>query len=298
MGEGELIVREQRTVAFYEDEIVAVRDEGGTVWLPVRHVCDLLGVDRTAQIRRIQRDVVMSRHLDTLPVTLPDGRRYEMDCLPLKYVRAWLFGINASRVKEEIRDKLVRYQEEVIEIIDRAFSRDLPAEGLDDAVIRAMRDNALQQAQLWEMMLAEKRRLRLTEELVQEHDDQLLAHEKRLWQHDLTLGEALSELARLREQQGAIAARFSDVARLLPTPTDTIGPAQKAALKALVDDLVAAAEAKGVRLGQGRNNYPAVWGAFKQRFDLARYDELTLAHYDDALAWLKGWLDRVRDEGS
>ena len=73
-----------------------------------------------------------------------------------------------------------------------------------------------------------------------------------------------------------------------------ISPSQKAALKELVDDLVAAAQERGVRLGQGRNDYPAVWGAFKQRFDVAKYDELTADRYDEALTWLKTWIERIR----
>ncbi len=292
---------EQKSIDVYGDNVIAIRADDGTIWVPVRYLCDVLGVNYSGQYQRIQRDPVLGEALREAPVSLPDGRSYEMVCLPLKYVRGWLFGINASRVKEEVREKLIQYQREIIEIIDRAFSRSLPPDHLDDAMIKAMRDNAIQQAQLWEMVLAEKQRLRVTEELVQEHDDRLLEHDRHLWRHDRELGEqsqvlqqALTELALLRQKQGDLLARYSDITRLLPAPSDAIGPAQKAAIKALVDDIVAAAQEKGIRLGQGRNDYPAVWGAFKQRFDLAKYDELTVAQYEEAVAWLKAWLDRVR----
>lgn len=33
-----------------------------------------------------------------------------MLCLPLEYLNGWLFGINATRVKKEIRENLIRYQ--------------------------------------------------------------------------------------------------------------------------------------------------------------------------------------------
>ncbi|MDQ4075172.1 MAG: ORF6C domain-containing protein [Chloroflexota bacterium] len=290
MSQSPIVVSEQRSVEFYEDEVIAVRAEEGTVWLPIRHMCDLLEVDRTAQLRRIQRDPVLSKYLTTVPVTLPDGRTYEMDCLPLKYVRAWLFGINASRVKQEVRDKLIRYQEEVIEIIDRAFTRPPVTTDLSEAMMQAMHDNAIQQAQIWRTLLEEQRRLRATEELVQEHDDHLMAHDRMLWQHE----RALAELHELQQRQAETLARLNDITRLLPVPSEAISPSQKAAIKELVDDIVAAAQERGIRLGQGRNDYPAVWGAFKQRFDLARYDELTVAQYEEAVGWLKGWLDRLR----
>ena len=61
-----------------------------------------------------------------------------------------------------------------------------------------------------------------------------------------------------------------------------------------VGALVAVAQERGIRIGQGRNDYPAGWGALKQRFDVAKYDELTLAQYEECLAWLKTWVDRLR----
>jgi len=107
---------EQCTIEFYGDELVAVRGEDGTVWIPVRQLCDAIGVSRQGQMDRIARDPILGEELRSGSVTLPDGRTYEMSCLPLKFVRGWLFGINATRIKPEIRDKLIQYQREVIEI--------------------------------------------------------------------------------------------------------------------------------------------------------------------------------------
>jgi len=38
------------------------------------------------------------------------GGRQEMLALPLDYVSGFLFGINADRVKPEVRDRLIHYQ--------------------------------------------------------------------------------------------------------------------------------------------------------------------------------------------
>ena len=293
MPENQLVPREQRSIDFYGDELVAVQTDDGGIWIPVRRMCEVIGIAFRAQLARIERDPVMREELRSVSVTITDGRTFEMACLPLKYVRAWLFGINASRVKPELQDKLIRYQREVIEIIDRAFARPAAPAGLDGEMVRAMRDNTVLQAQLWDMLL---KRLAPTEELMQEHDDLLMDHSRQLWQHGQTIEHVLSELAVLRHEQGNLMARFSDVTRLLPAPSDTIAPAQKAAIKALVDDIVAAAVERGIRLGQGRNDYPAVWDAFKRRWDLARYDELQVRDYDAAIGWLKAWLDRIRSE--
>ncbi len=288
-----IVPAEQRTVEFYGTELVALRDNQGAIWVPLRRLCEAIGVAFTNQIKKIQSDPVMSDNIVTLPILLADGRTFEMECLSLKYVRAWLFGINANRVKAEIRERLLAYQREVIEVIDRAFTSAASDNGMDEAMIRAMRDNALQQAQLWEMVLSERQRLRRTEQAVEEMDEQMGMFGQLLYRHDDTLRQVLKDLHRLRAEQSAIVSRFTDITRLLPSPDDPITPEEKAALKALVDDVVAAATRKGVRLGQGRNDYPAVWDAFKRRFDLAKYDELSRARYHDAIEWLKAWRDRL-----
>ncbi|MDQ4078348.1 MAG: ORF6C domain-containing protein [Chloroflexota bacterium] len=301
-----LLPLEEHQVEFHGDTVVAVKVRVGEqerIYVPLKPITDAIGLDWSAQYRRVQRDPILSEEAELIAVTAmnpnPSGGRPDTLCLPVDLLNGWLFGINASRVKEELREAVLRYQRECYRALHEYFQGSrLPEERLDDAMIRAMRDNALQQAQLWEAILEEKQRLRVTEELVQEHDDHLMAHDRHLWQHDQALAETLEELEQLRRRQNQIVARLSDVRRLLPVPSEAISPAQKSAIKELVDDIVAAAQERGIRLGQGRNDYPAVWGAFKQRFDLAKYDELTVGQYEEAVGWLKGWLDRVRGAGS
>lgn len=279
-----LVPVEERVIAFYEDEIiaVAVEQEGARqIYVPMRPIAEFLGLDWSAQRQRILRDEVLSISLRPVVVTTTEAGKREALCLPVEMLHGWLFGISVARVKEELRPKIKRYQLEAYRVLWEAFRPDrLMPERTSEMLIQAMRDNALQQARLWETVLQEQRRSRITEELVQEHDELI-------WQ-------AFREVEALRQEQSRLGTRFSNLACLLPVPSDPIGPAQKAAMKELVDDLVAAAQERGVRLGQGRNDYPAVWGAFKQRFDVAKYDELSMDRYDEALAWLKTWIDRIR----
>ncbi|MFN2177866.1 MAG: phage antirepressor N-terminal domain-containing protein [Candidatus Promineifilaceae bacterium] len=44
------------------------------------------------------------KEVTSVSVTLTQQAR-EMICLPLKFVPGWLFGINANRVKPEIRER-------------------------------------------------------------------------------------------------------------------------------------------------------------------------------------------------
>jgi hypothetical protein len=51
---------EEKVVEFYEDELVAVRVEDGTIFVPVRRLCENLGVAWTPQWQRIQRNEVLA----------------------------------------------------------------------------------------------------------------------------------------------------------------------------------------------------------------------------------------------
>ena len=45
-----------------------------------------------------------------------------MTCLPLDYLNGWLFGVNASRIKDrEVRKRLIDYQKECYQVLSRAF---------------------------------------------------------------------------------------------------------------------------------------------------------------------------------
>jgi hypothetical protein len=120
-----LVPVEERTVLFYEDEIKGVRvtrtpSGRPEIYVPLRQLCDYVNVSYTGQRERINRDPVLSKKLQSVQIDTAGGPQ-EMQCLPLDYLNGWLFGINANRVKEEIRDRLIRYQEECYLVLRDAF---------------------------------------------------------------------------------------------------------------------------------------------------------------------------------
>ena len=53
-----LIPVEQKQVEFYGDTIIAVRAKEGAIYVPVRPICELMGLDWSSQRQRIARDPV------------------------------------------------------------------------------------------------------------------------------------------------------------------------------------------------------------------------------------------------
>ena len=124
-------VVDTQQVDFYGDEIPAVVVEGGRVFVPLRPICDFLGVDWSAQTRRVRRDTVLSESTSTVAITATDGREREMLCLQLDYLNGWLFGINANRVKSEaVKDKLVLYQRECYRVLSEHFQEPVALDSL------------------------------------------------------------------------------------------------------------------------------------------------------------------------
>src|SRR5690242_8983192 len=93
-----LVPVEEKTVDFYGDQVTAALVEAGEtqeVYVPVRPLCDYLGLAWAGQFERLKRDPVMSEALRSVRVTRTEaGGKRDVVSLPLKFLPGWLFGIN------------------------------------------------------------------------------------------------------------------------------------------------------------------------------------------------------------
>ena len=67
-----LLPIEQKQVLFYDDEVTAVRMDNGSIYVPIRPLCDYLGVSWQGQHRRIMDDAVLSDTVMSVNITLMD----------------------------------------------------------------------------------------------------------------------------------------------------------------------------------------------------------------------------------
>ena len=125
-----LVPIEQKQVLFYDDEITAVlvqlQDEQ-QVYIPLRPICEYLGLDWSAQTRRIRRDPVLSKWATFVAITATNpeeaqkGGNPNMLCLPLDYLNGFLFGVSATRVRPELQERVILYQERCYKVLSEAF---------------------------------------------------------------------------------------------------------------------------------------------------------------------------------
>jgi len=117
------------SVNFHNDTVFALEHEG-VAYVAMRPICENIGIDWDTQSRKLNRnkDKFSCCHMTA---TGADGKQYQMLCLPLKKLNGWLFSINPEKVRPDIKDKIVMYQEECFEVLYNYFNQ--PASSKDMA---------------------------------------------------------------------------------------------------------------------------------------------------------------------
>lgn len=199
MSEQALIPVEQRQVTFYDDEIIALRLQDGTIYVPIRPICTLLGLNWAGQQQRIQREAVLSEAVCSVFVTHKEPNRTRqigMLCLPLDYMHGWLFGLNANRVCSELRERVIRYQKDCYRVLAEAFQEGKVTTAPDSMIDKLLHANT-PAAQAYKMIMTmpqmAKQQL-LHEAHLKQLDTQILNNRKRIDLIEATLGNKLQGL--------------------------------------------------------------------------------------------------------
>lgn len=102
-------------------DIVAV-EKDGEIYVPIKPICEAIGIDARAQREKIQADEILSSVGVLSTSTGTDGKSYDMFSLPLKYVYGWLFTINPKNVAESARESVIRYRRECYDVLYEHFT--------------------------------------------------------------------------------------------------------------------------------------------------------------------------------
>lgn len=141
----ELISIGEVTIPFYEDNLIVQLGEDGNIYVALRPIVEVLGLNWSGQLQRIKRDAVLGKHLKTLSVVVThtegrDAQYGQVVCLPKQYISGFLFGISAGRIKDpKLQAKVIQFQEEAHLFLDAAFTGDA------ESAIEAMRQKYLRQ---------------------------------------------------------------------------------------------------------------------------------------------------------
>jgi hypothetical protein len=113
---------ETKAIAKINETTIQVVCENGVKLVPVKPICEALGIDYPTQFTRLKEDDFLSSTIGLSPMVGGDGKDREMVCIPLKYVFGWLFTINPKNVKEEARESVAKYRAKCYDVLYDYFA--------------------------------------------------------------------------------------------------------------------------------------------------------------------------------
>jgi ferritin-like metal-binding protein YciE len=207
---------------------------------------------------------VLAEELTPVIVTITGtGQEVQSLCLPLDYLNGWLFGINATRVKPEIKERLIQYQRECYKVLAEAFQEGrLTADPVLDDLL-ASDTEAVQAYKMLQAMVKLARNQILLEATLDTHTTLLTDHEKRLEEVESTLGDTGRNVT--------------------PDQASQVSQGVKA---------VAIALGKQTK----KNEFGAVYGELYRKFGITSYKLLPARRFEEAMTFLNDWHASIAGE--
>jgi hypothetical protein len=263
---------DERHIDFYGDDVTVVlvpAEAEPHVYVPLRPICDYLGLSWSGQRERTMRDPVLADEVRFVRVTRANskGGNPEVLALPLDKLPGWLFGISAARVREELRDKIIRYQRDCFRVLWDTFRHEIMP-STTPATVPVPTDRSGAEI-AYEMATA-----------IQHLARQQMEMEQRL-------GGRMDSMARWATQ---VERRIGSL-ELQINPEETITEAQANEIALAVKTVAAALEASGTK-----NGYQRVYAELYRRERIGAYRKLAQGRYQAVLDWLHQWHQDVAGE--
>lgn len=110
------------TLAKINDVSIQLVTDNGQQLVPIRPICEALGIDEDVQNRKLKNDDFLNSTATLRVAVGADGKDREMTCLPLEFIFGWLFTINPKNVNPEAREAVARYRIECYRALYRHFA--------------------------------------------------------------------------------------------------------------------------------------------------------------------------------
>ncbi|WP_151839609.1 phage antirepressor N-terminal domain-containing protein [Acinetobacter soli] len=104
----------QIAVPFHSNELLVV-EYNNQPYTPMKPIVEGMGLAWQAQYDKLKQR--FSSVIMEIMTTGKDGKSYNMICLPLKKLFGWLMTISPNKVKPELRDTVIMYQNECDDVL-------------------------------------------------------------------------------------------------------------------------------------------------------------------------------------
>ena len=100
-------------------DIIATSDEQ---LIPIKPICEALGIDWEGQRQRIERDEILSSTACMIKAVAADGKEREMTAVPYMFIFGWLFSIDVSKVNDTAKESVLKYKMECYKVLFDHFT--------------------------------------------------------------------------------------------------------------------------------------------------------------------------------
>ncbi|HHT0140948.1 TPA: phage antirepressor N-terminal domain-containing protein [Raoultella planticola] len=94
----------------------------GIAYVAMKPIVENLGMSWGTQQQKLMKSLEKFNCIH-MNMVAADGKLRKLLCLPLKKLNGWLFSINPEKVRADIRDKLIQYQEECFTVLHDYWSK-------------------------------------------------------------------------------------------------------------------------------------------------------------------------------
>lgn len=102
------------SVPFHGDSLYVV-NYNGQPYVPMKPIVEGMGMDWASQFTKLKQRFKST--IAEITMVAEDGKSRNMLCIALRKLSGWLHTISPNKVKPEIRDKVIRYQEECDDVL-------------------------------------------------------------------------------------------------------------------------------------------------------------------------------------
>ncbi|MBC8162411.1 MAG: ORF6C domain-containing protein [Roseiflexaceae bacterium] len=250
---------------FYGDDINAVQQVDGAIYVLFARLCENLGVARNMQVRRMQTHDVLREGLVAITVQTEGGPQ-DAQCLRLDLLPLWLTSIQAGRVKPEVREKLLRYQREAAAVLWQAFKPQILVMDAGDELAPSTDAELVQLQQIVDMG-------RAITQMAQEQIEQ-----RRRMDSAARLVRGLqTDVVDIQVRLGVLEDKVNPATYI----TDVQAAEVSGKVKALAEWLT--------KRDPSKNHYQGIYTELYRRFNVSGYKFLRHEQYEDVVTFLDAW---------
>lgn len=112
----------QQLISIINGANIVTVEKNGEIFVPIKPVCDAIGIDAKAQRAKLQEDEFFASTGVIIASVAADGKEREMYCIRLRDVYGWLATINPGKVAPDAREAVSRYRRECYDALYEHFT--------------------------------------------------------------------------------------------------------------------------------------------------------------------------------